>query len=206
MSGPMQIVLIVAAIGYLLVRRMTGEPAQARRMLVLPAVLSVIGLNDVSEQVKDPLSLVFLAGTAAVSILLGVLRGASVHISQRHGLAFVRYTGITVLLWVLNIAVKLGANLALHALAPKDAGVAANSLLFTLGLGIVAEGLVILYRALRRNHRVMWTQGRNGAPHQVPSFLDSLRQDLTHHHDEPRGHRHAPEWNTHPEQLRDHRR
>lgn len=205
MSGPMEIVLIVAAIGYLLVRRMAGEPAQAKRMLVLPAVLSVIGLNDVSGQVKSPLSLVFLVATAAVSLLLGALRGASVRISHRDGLAFVRYTGVTVLLWILNVAVKLGANLALHSLAPKDAGVAGNSLLFTLGLSILAEGLVILYRALRGNHRVMWAQGRNGAPHQMSPFLDNLRSDLTHHHDATRGRRHAPDWNTRPEQFRDHR-
>jgi hypothetical protein len=205
MSGPMEIVLIVAAIGYLLVRRMTGEPAQAKRMLILPAVLSVIGLNDVSGQVKSPLSLAFLTGTAAVSILLGVLRGTSVHISHRDGVAFVRYTGVTVLLWVLNVAFKLGANLALHTLSPKDAGVAGNSLLFTLGVGIVAEGLVILYRALRSDHRVMWSQSQNGAPHQMSPFLDNLRRNLTHHDNDPRGHHHAPEWNTHPEQLHDHR-
>lgn len=206
MSGPMEIVLIAAAIGYLLVRRMTGEPAQAKRMLILPVVLTGIGLSDASGQVKSTLSLVFLAGTAAVSILLGVLRGASVRISQRGGLVFVRYTGITVLLWALNVAAKLGADLALHAHAPKDAGVAGNSLLLTLGVGILAEGLVILYRALRSNHRVMWASGRGGAPHQMSPFLDGLRHNLTHHGNAPRGHRHAPEWDTHSEQLRDHRR
>ncbi|MGV9563500.1 hypothetical protein [Streptomyces sp. NPDC003480] len=201
----MEIVLMAAAVGYLLIRRVRGEPAQAKRMLILPAVLSVIGLNDVSGQAHTPLSLVFLVATAAAGILLGALRGASVRISHRDGLAFVRYTGITVLVWVLNLAIKLGADLALHAIAPNDAGVAGNSLLFTLGLGILTEGLVVLYRALCSDHRVMWAPGQNGTPHQMSSFLDNLRHNLTDRGNNPHD-RHASEWDTHTHQLRNHRR
>jgi hypothetical protein len=93
MSGPVQIVVVLAAVGYVLVRRVMGEPAQAKRMLVLPAVLSLIGLSGLSGQVTTPLSLLFLVATAAISVVLGALRGASVRIWQRDGLAFVRYTG-----------------------------------------------------------------------------------------------------------------
>lgn len=194
MSTPVEVVLIIAAIGYLMVRRLTGEPAQAKRMLILPAVLSVIGLNDLSGHVKTPLSLGFLTATAAVAVLLGAARGASVRISQRDGLAFVRYTGFTVLLWGVNLAVKLGANLALHIAAPHDADVAGNSLLFTLGLGILAEGLVILYRALRSDHRVMWAEGQNGARHQMSPVLNDLQRNLTHRTTTPYDHRDAAGW------------
>jgi len=77
MSGPVEIVLILAAVGYLLARHVIGEPAQAKRMLILPVVLSLIGLSDVSGQVKMPLSLLFLVATAAISVLLGALRCAA---------------------------------------------------------------------------------------------------------------------------------
>jgi hypothetical protein len=43
MSGPLEIVVILAVVGYLLARRVIGEPAQAKRMLILPVVLSLIG-------------------------------------------------------------------------------------------------------------------------------------------------------------------
>ncbi|TVT25068.1 DUF1453 family protein [Amycolatopsis acidiphila] len=178
MSGPVEIVLIVAAVGYVLVRRVLGEPVQAKRMLVLPVVLSAIGLSDLSGEVKTPLSLLFLVATAAAGVTIGVLRGASVRLSQRDGLAFARYTGLTVVLWVVNLAIKFGANLTLGAIDPKDAGAVGNSLLLTLGLGILAEGLVVLYRALRHDHPVMWSQGRDGAPHQMSPFLDDLRRGV----------------------------
>src|ERR1700753_3833124 len=100
MSGPAEIVLIVAAVCYLLVRRMAGEPAQAKRMLILPVVLIAIGISDLSGHVSSSMSLLFLVATAAISVVLGALRGASVRISQRDGVAFVRYTGVTIVLWV----------------------------------------------------------------------------------------------------------
>jgi hypothetical protein len=183
MSGPVEIVLILAAVGYLLLRRMMGEPAQARRMLILPVVLGLIGLSDLSGQVRTPLSLLFLVATAAISVFLGVLRGASVRVFQRDGLAFFRYTWFTVVLWVVNLVIKFGANLVLGAADPRDAGGVGNSLLFTLGLGILAEGLVVLYRALRADHRVMWSQGQDGAPHRMSPVLDDLRHGLGDHAD-----------------------
>ncbi|GAB3971674.1 hypothetical protein GCM10029978_047310 [Actinoallomurus acanthiterrae] len=205
MSGPVEIVLIVAAVGYVLVRRLMGEPAQAKRMLVLPAVLSVIGLSDVSSQVKTPLSLLFLVATVAISVVLGLLRGVSVRISGRDGLAFVRYTWVTVVLWLVNLLIKFGANAWLAAADPKDGGAVGNSLLFTLGLGILAEGLVVLYRALRAGHTVMWAQGQDGAPHRMSPFLDDLRRGLNDRGDGPYDDR-AAAWNSRPGRTRDRRR
>lgn len=193
MSGPVEIVLILAAVGYLLFRRVLGEPAQAKRMLMLPAVLSVIGLSDVSGQAVSgqaetslsSLSLLFLAATAAISVILGVLRGASVRISRRDGVAFVRYTAVTVALWVVNLAIKFGANLTLGAIDPTDAGAVSNGLLLTIGVGILAEGLVVIYRALRNHHPVMWSQDDNN-PHDNPNRDPS-----------------ATGWNTRPDRLHD---
>lgn len=206
MSGPVEVVVILAAVCYVLARRMMGEPTQAKRMLVLPAVLSVIGLSDVSGHVKTPVSLLFLVATAAVSVVLGALRGVSVRISRRDGLAFVRYTGVTVVLWVVNLAIKFGANLLLGGIDRTDAGGVGNSLLLTLGLGLLAEGLVVLYRALRAGHPVMWAQGRGDAPHQMSPFLDDLRRGLTDRGGDPNDDDRAAGWNTRPDQLRDHRR
>jgi hypothetical protein len=180
MSGPLEIVLILAAICFVMVRRLMGEPAQAKRMLVLPAVLAVIGLSDVEGQLKTPMATVFLVATVAISVVIGALRGASVRISPRDGVAFVRYTWVTVVLWIVNLGIKLGADVVLKAVDPKDAGAMTNSLLLTLGLGLLMEGVVVLYRALRADHQVMWTQGKNGGPRQMSPMLDNLRDSLNH--------------------------
>jgi hypothetical protein len=198
MSGPVEIVLIVAAVCYLLVRRLMGEPAQAKRMLILPAVLTVIGVTQLSGQVSSPTALVFLVGSAAISVVLGALRGMSVRISERDGVAFIRYTGVTIALWAANIAVKLGANFALGAIDPKAGGAASAGLLFTLGVGILAEGLVVLVRALRNDHSVVWSPERDRTQRRT-SPLDNLQRTLNSHDDTM-----PSRWDTRP--ARHHRR
>ena len=207
MSGPVQIVLIVAAVGYLLVRRLLGEPAQAKRMLILPAVLTVVGLSVVAGQSTTPRAVLFLVVTVAISIALGALRGASVRISQRDGVAFIRYTWVTLVLWVVNLAVKFGANVVFGAVDAKDASTVGNSLLLTIGSGILAEGLVALYRALSAGHRVMWAQGRGGGPHRMSPMMDNLGRTMADRDADPYGDRGAAGWqHTRSDRIRDHRR
>jgi hypothetical protein len=178
MSGPVEVVLIIAAIAYVLISRMMGQPAQAKRMLLLPAVLALIGLANISDGLTSATAVVFLIATAAISVLLGAARGATVRISLRNGTAFVRYTGWTVLLWLVNIAVKFGANLALGAIDAKAADGVSNSLLFTLGLGMLVEGLVVLYRALRADHPVIWSEDRDSGQPRMSPVLDNVRRSL----------------------------
>jgi len=174
MSGPVEVVLILAVVGYVMMRRILGEPAQGKRMLVLPAVLVVIGLSDVSGDAQTLVSTLFLVATGGVSIVLGALRGTSVRISERDGLAFVNYTAVTVVLWMVNLLVKFGANFALSLVDAHDAASVSNSLLLTLGAGLLAEGAVVMVRALRTGTRVAWATGKDGQPHTMSPTLDNL--------------------------------
>lgn len=176
MNGAVEIVLILAAIGYVLVRRWIGEPARGRRMLALPAVLSLVGFADLFGHARSPLSMLFLTGTTAISVVLGALRGASVRITERDGLPFVRYSAVTVALWVANLAVKFGADAVLGAMDPNGAG--GNNLLFTLGLGILAEGAVVLYRAPGGSHRAMSGSDRGGPARPIPALPQHRRRSL----------------------------
>jgi hypothetical protein len=174
-----EVVLILAAVCYILARRMIGEPAQAKRMLILPAVFLVIGLSDVSGDTQSMVSILFLAGTGAISVVLGALRGASVRVSERDGLAFIRYTGVTVGLWVVNLVIKFGANFALGTVDAHDAASVSNSLFLTLGAGMLVEGVVVLARVLRTESRVVWSKGDDGQPHKMSPFLDELQGRLS---------------------------
>ena len=52
-SGPVEIILIIAAIGYVLTRRLIGEPAEVRRMLLVPVVLW-LALRATSQSRWEP--------------------------------------------------------------------------------------------------------------------------------------------------------
>jgi hypothetical protein len=172
MSEPVEIVLIIAAVAYVLVRRLAGEPAQANRLLVLPGVLAVIGLTDLKDITLTGASVAFLVATVAAGALLGVLRGASVRLSERDGIAFVRYTWLTIVLWAVNLAVKFGANILLGIVDPHAGATAGDSLLLTLGIGMLCEGGVVLLRVLRTDSRIVWAQREAGQQLRVSQLTD----------------------------------
>jgi hypothetical protein len=172
MSEPVEIVLIIAAVAYVLVRRLAGEPAQANRLLVLPGVLAVIGLTDLKDITLTGASVAFLVATVAAGALLGVLRGASVRLSERDGIAFVRYTWLTIVLWAVNLAVKFGANILLGIVDPHAGATAGDSLLLTLGIGMLCEGGVVLLRVLRTDSRIVRAQREAGQQLRVSQLTD----------------------------------
>ena len=179
MNGSTEILLILAAVAYVMARRVIGEPAQGKRMLLLPVVLVAIGLSDVSKAGSNPTALGFLIATAAVSIVLGALRGASTRLSVKDGIVFVHYRALTILLWVVSLAVKFGANAVFQHTDKHAATAAGNSLLLTLGAGMLFEGLVTLSRALRTDHQVIWSKGKDGQPHRTSPFLDNMQSRMT---------------------------
>src|SRR5690348_13921652 len=84
-SGPVEIILIIGAVGYILARRLLGEPAEAKHMLLLPAVLAGVGLIDLTKVPQSPVSIGFLVGTTALSLVVGLLRGASIRVFDKDG-------------------------------------------------------------------------------------------------------------------------
>lgn len=168
MSYSVQIVLAIAAVAYVLARRLRGEPAQGRRLLVLPAVLSLVGLAGISQSFETPVSVMFLVLGIGLGVALGALRAASVEISERGGVAFVRYTWTTAGLWIASAAIKIGESVAHALLEPGHAESGGSSMMITLGLGLLAEGLIVLHRATRAGHQLAWnrrgTAVASGAP------------------------------------------
>ena len=178
MSGPVEIILIIAAIGYVLTRRLIGEPAEVRRMLLVPVVLTGVGIVDLGKVTLSPVSIGFLVGTTAISLVLGLLRGASIRVFERDCVVFMRYTATTVVLWAVNLVVKLLGSVALGLVDPTAQHATTTGMMFTLGVGMVVEGLPVLAKAMRSGGQIVWQQGRNGQPHATSSLLDGLRERM----------------------------
>ncbi|GAA3366117.1 MULTISPECIES: DUF1453 domain-containing protein [Saccharopolyspora] len=172
MSGPIEIILIVALIGYVLVRRFTGEPVEGKRMLLVPAVIAVVGAVNLREVPHSPAAIGMLVATAVISVVLGVLRGFSVRIYERDGHAMMRYTWVTAVLWVVNIAVKLGSGLLAGAVGLHAGG----GITFSLGLTVLAEGVAILAKGVRGTGRIPWSRGRGDAAPVPSPMLDSMQR------------------------------
>ncbi len=148
--SPLTIVLAVAAVGWVLWSRMKGQPLQAKRLLVLPVVLTVLGITDLtgsSAPRLTPADIAFLAVGAGISAVLGAARGATIEIYPHGDELWQRYRPVTVGLWIALIGAKLILTVIAGA-AHASAGGGTNSLLLTLGISLLAEAAVVGPRAL----------------------------------------------------------
>lgn len=169
MTGTVEIVLIAAAIIYVMARRLLGEPAVGQRLLVLPVVLGVIGLTQTS--VHSLSALAFLVVSAALSVVFGVLRGLTIRTYEQDGIVMLRYTAMTIVTWAASIAARFVVGFVMSSSGN-------DGLMLVVGAGLLAEGLVVLAKAVRVRGQVVWSKGRDGEPHRTSPFLDSWQQKV----------------------------
>ena len=148
--SPLTILLAVTAVGYVLWSRMKGQPLKAKRLLVLPAVLTVLGITDLtgsSAPHLTPKDIAFLVVGAGISAVLGAARGATIELYPQGGELWQRYRPVTVGLWITLIAAKL-IVMVIAGAARASAGGGTSSLLLTLGVSLLAEAAIVGPRAL----------------------------------------------------------
>lgn len=170
------VLLIIAGVGYILARRMIGDIVQVKSLLVLPAVLTVIGLYQLGRlHSLDVESVGFVAVGVVVSLVIGVARGATVYLGRRGDELWMRYRATTVALWVLNFAAKAAIIPVEVAVTGHPVADATHGLLLSIGVGILAESAVVLLRALHRDGTVVWSKADDGGPHTPSPAFDRAR-------------------------------
>jgi hypothetical protein len=148
--SPLTILLIVAAVGYVLWSRMKGQPLKLKRMLVLPVVLMVLGVTDLtgsSAPNLTPKDIAFLVVSATIAAVLGAARGATIELYPQQSEVWQRYRRITVGLWITLIVTRL-IVIVIASAAGASAGAGTSTLLLTLGVSLLAEAAIVGPRAL----------------------------------------------------------
>ena len=141
------ILIYVALIGYILYRRVQGQPVkEGRRLFILPILLVVLGYGDVTHGAgMKPLEITLTVIAGVISLGLGLLRGRVDKLSDRNGFPFVQWGAASLMLFVGNIAAKLVLDLI--GIAAGSAGSAVGkSLLLTFGLTLLGEAVVLKLR------------------------------------------------------------
>jgi hypothetical protein len=121
---------------------------QVRRNLHLtvPIILVVLGLPNILTYVNTGKNTgLFLAGILAgllfIAVVMGALRAFTVRIWAKDNMIFQQGTWITIVLWVVTIA--------LHLLIDQIGNVGESSLLITYGITLSIQRWVIYSRARR---------------------------------------------------------
>ena len=145
-----EILAVLAIIGYVIFRQVQGEPLRGRRAVVLPAVLTVVGflnLRSGSGAHLAPADLACLAVGAAGSAATGLALGAVTRLQARGGHLWAQLPLRGLWLWAALVAWRVAMVVLASGL---HAHVAASSatLLFSLGVNRLAQAAVIVPRAM----------------------------------------------------------
>lgn len=149
----MSLLTVLAVIGivvYVIGKQLVGGAVTGKRLVVLPAVLTVIGIVDIASHKSHPdaTDIVLLVVSAAIAIAVGVGLGAITRLERREGHLWAQLPGQGLWLWGGLILSRLAIVGVAHA---TDARVAAGTtaILLMLGLNRAAQALVVVPRAIR---------------------------------------------------------
>nr|BFE55833.1 hypothetical protein GCM10020063_003590 [Dactylosporangium thailandense] len=147
------LLIAAAVIVLLLVRRCIGEPLEARRLILPPVLLIILGgyslaQIDFATAARHPvLDGAVLGLGALVAVAGGIVRGLTVKVFVQQGHVWYRYTLVTIAVWLGLVVLRLGQTFAGRALG-ADQAVLSAGLLLVLGLSFLGEAAIVGRRAI----------------------------------------------------------
>lgn len=147
--SPLTVLAAIGIIVYVIGQQLVGSALSGKRVVVLPAVLTVIGIVEISGHKSHPgaTDIVLLVVSAAIAIATGAGLGAMTRLQRRDGYLWAQLPKQGLWLWGGLIISRLAITGIGHAAgAHVAAGTAA--ILLVLGLNRAAQALVIVPRAI----------------------------------------------------------
>jgi hypothetical protein len=144
----LEVLAVIGIVGFVIYQQLAGQLLQGKRLVVLPAVVTVIGFFGLRGHHLGPADIAWLTVAAAGSLLIGMALGLITRLESRGGVLWGKMPLRGLWLWVALLAWRV---LIMILAARTGAHVAASTtpLLFTLGLNRVGQAAVIMPRAMR---------------------------------------------------------
>ena len=144
----LEVLAVIAIVVYVIGRQLRGEPLRGKRVVLLPAVLTVIGLTRLNTggHPVHAADVAFLVVGGVVAAGIGVAQGSVLRLESREGGLWGRMPLYGLWLWVALV----GARIALMTLASASgAHVAASTapIVLLLGVNRLSQAAVITRRA-----------------------------------------------------------
>ncbi|WP_051451575.1 DUF1453 family protein [Actinospica robiniae] len=149
----MSVISILAVVGiivYVVIRQTQGEMLRARRAILLPVVLTVVGFTDLrsaQEHHFQSVDILWLTIGCVGSALIGFAFGAITRLESRDGYLWARLPLTGLWLWGA-LLVWRGLVMVLAGSMHAHVAASASTLLFSLGVNRLAQAAVIVPRAL----------------------------------------------------------
>lgn len=146
--------IVLAIVVFVIVRRLIGEPLEARKLVTLPLLLIALGVWQFTriDTGKDlhhlPLDTALLAFGALIALAGGIVRGFTIRVYVRNGHLWSRYTWATLGVWVILLVVRV-AQTYFDAMLGADTGLLTAALGPMLALSLIGEAVVVARASFR---------------------------------------------------------
>jgi hypothetical protein len=143
----LEILAVIGIIGFVIYQQLAGQLIQGKRLVVLPAIVTVIGFLDLRGHHLGSADVAWLTVGAAGSLLIGLAFGLITRLESRDGVLWGKMPLRGLWLWAGLVAWRV---LIIVLAARTGAHVAASTtpLLLTLGLNRLGQAAVIVPRAM----------------------------------------------------------
>ncbi|HEY2192345.1 MAG TPA: hypothetical protein VGH76_08590 [Actinomycetospora sp.] len=150
MSGPLQVIIGVAVLGWVVWNQLRVRQFSPRRLRVA-AVLGIVGLVEVLSAAgphpESVLGVTLLVTGLVIGAALGLLRAATVQLWVCDGVLYTQGHAMTATLWAVGIGIHVGLDLLARVVAPSAASLNSSSMLLFVAVSLGVQGLVTLRRA-----------------------------------------------------------
>ncbi|MFE5292584.1 hypothetical protein ACFQ8T_10430 [Isoptericola sp. NPDC056618] len=175
---PPQVLVGLATLTVIVLLRLRPRPARTGRLLIVPVVVMLVGAFLLVPWLALPspggaiATIAVLAVDLVLTVGLGVARGATVEVTtDPTGSVRFRYTGVTVALWAVSVALRFELADA-GARVGASPGVTEGSILLALGLSLLVQHLVVV-------HAIGRARARRPQPLTEPSITPDTKNRCT---------------------------
>ncbi len=148
-----EIVIGVAVVILLLARQVQKRSVREDSRPLIFLVLAVIGLLEAGQYLKaNPVNseaILLSVASLVLAAVFGVIRAYTVRLWRENGQLFRQGNVLTVLLWIVAIAIHLGGDTLIDSAAK---GLSTATLLLYLAVTLGVQQMVVRYRATRLSH------------------------------------------------------
>ena len=140
---------VLAIVAHVIGRQLIGEPLRGRRLIVLPAVLTVIGSIDLhaSHRPVQPIDVACLVVGGLVAAGIGLAQGRVMRLEARDGSLWAQLPLKGLWLWAGLVASRLAVT-AVAVGAHAHVASSSSTILLMLGINRLGQAAVVAPRAI----------------------------------------------------------